>query len=89
MMDSRAPTANMYLLRTQNINRYTAIVSFDLLVFNGTFSTNWLYRAMGVYEIYYVEPGDKTNTQLKTSISISIYFLKKNRLDTSQQEYKR
>jgi len=32
-------------------------------LFNGTFSTNRLYRTRGV-EKYYVRLGDKTNTQL-------------------------
>ena len=41
----------------------TDTVWFGLLLFNGTFSTNRLYRAKE-YEIYYIGPVDKTNIQL-------------------------
>jgi len=36
-----------------------SVCLFVCLVFNGTFSTNRLYRAI---EVYHIGPGDNTNT---------------------------
>jgi len=51
-------TARFHAVRANG----TGLIWFGILVFNGTFSTNRLYRVTE-YEIYHVGPGDKTNTQ--------------------------
>ena len=46
---------------TVNICKKTQLKRFTLLVFNGTFSTNRLYRAIGVWNVYCIGPATHSN----------------------------